>query len=499
MMALSAAGTPICDGCRLAPPAHRDACTLPVPSTANASCDERQCAWLMDSKITLGVIWGGGHGATRGWGNSFTYLRNLHEVAAVLGRRLLVHPQRAFLPTHHVYLGGRLPWGLGSPEEYLNRPGAVAVSEEQARTAVLGPGGSFKGLEHVPNRTAYKYEFLRFLDTLHGHPHVWLNLSKSAMYILTKYSPCPTVRHAKPFTDCMARLITTPIGALSERHAALRSKTIALGVVPQRTKEQNPAGKQRLGSSSGDASSSERKSALAAAPGSWTVPDGRYIAVHIRTFASDKGVPPGTSPNTISALGFYAWEVEANASDYAANIRKLCRPGSLPIYVASDARAAILLFEELCPGRVVHQYSAEGLRASQNSRDRAATTHSENLRGVAASRASSNVTGGGGLMLDWLMLSSAYAIVRWGAQHSSFATSAATRSCGARLWRSPKTWHYKAATSWLLGKLHFHARVARGNATYDCDSRIRHMLLDIKPCLGGCVSTCIAEANKAFA
>ena len=44
---------------------------------------------------------------------------------------------------------------------------------------------------------------------------------------------------------------------------------------------------------------------------------------------------------TILALAFLAWEVQINASDYMSAVRRLCRNGSLPLYVASDSRAAI--------------------------------------------------------------------------------------------------------------------------------------------------------------
>ena len=48
--------------------------------------------------------------------------------------------------------------------------------------------------------------------------------------------------------------------------------------------------------------------------------------------------------------------LQVSEANYTAAVRKMCKAGSMPLYVASDSRAAILLFDHLCPGRIVHQY-----------------------------------------------------------------------------------------------------------------------------------------------
>ena len=498
---------PICDPCRLAPASALAACVAApyhAPSYAPA-CDESQCSWLVHSPRTLGVIWGGERGSVRGWGNSFSYLRNLHELAAILGRRLLVHPMRAFLPSdEHVRLGGRASWLLPSVSEYIDRDGAFVLHDEAAAAALapalrrlaterVSPSATFVGLERSTNRSALKWEIVTHLDSLRAHDHLWLNLSKPAMYIITRAaSPCvpvtaTTMRHARAFIGCVGRLMTTPVDALATRRDEMRARLAALGI----------------------ANASKRD----AAPPSAAAADGappRYIGVHMRTFGADMGVPRGSTPDSSAALAFLSWEVQVNETVYAAEVRKLCREGTMPLYVASDSRAAIALFERLCPGRVVHQYA--------KLLGRSALVHSERLRapaggGVfdvrthdasgAANRSGGisgggSLSGGGPLLLDWLMLAGAHAVVRWGAQHSSFATSASKRACAERIWRSPKSWRYKAATSWLLGKLRFHSAKIKGNASYDCEGFISPMLRTIPPCSSGCVRACLAKVHSAF-
>ena len=197
----------------------------------------------------------------------------------------------------------------------------------------------------------------------------------------------------------------------------------------------------------------------------------------------------------------------------------MCKAGSMPLYVASDSRAAILLFDHLCPGRIVHQYydwsgsGAAGAGGGSLLLEDSSTKHgmhSEVLRSrphldpaITTSSSSGNSSSGGGggsgLLLDWLMLGSAHAVTRWGAQHSSFAGSASLRGCSERMWRSPKSWKYKAATSWLLGKLRFHGNKVKLNASYDCAATISPMLRTIGPCTSGCVRECLGYVHRAFA
>lgn len=455
-----------------------DACT----STNAGTCDAKQCDWLVDVQATLGVVWGGSEKATRGWGNSFSYLRNLHELAAMLGRRLLVHPVKAYVPSPEGFmLGGQHSWAMPDVGEYLRQPGAHAVQESDVRAALGVPLG-FKQFERAANRSGVKFALVRYLATMQQRRHLWLNLSKEAYYVLTKAAPCPNVPHAGLFLRCLGQLITRPVGGLRPRYAAIRSRL------------------ERLGVDSGNGTSGGKET--------------RYVGVHVRTFGADMGVPRNHLPNPQAALEFLAWEVQVNTSEYAAAIHRLCRPGSLPIYVASDSRAAVRLFEDLCPGRIVHQYtwSIDEAASRLPSASHPLPTTSA-LKGVVTLRStlaassmslrsarSRNVSegGGGGFLLDWYTLANAYAIVRWGAQHSSFSKSANVASCQGRLWRSPKTWKYKAATSWLLSKLRFHHAKTRHNASYDCASTIAPMLRTIGPCSSGCVKECMLKVYAAF-
>ena len=382
---------------------------------------------------------------------------------------------------------------------------------------------SFAGLEHAANRTEYKFEVLRFLERYHESPHIWLNFSKPLMYVITKsygLACAKQARHSAPFLDCVGRLMTTPVGRLAERHRSLMARTAGLGIAPSNA---------TMGSGGGSGGGGGSGTVVSHAEGDPSSGRHSYVGVHIRTFSADMLGGGGGSerelmrrltPDPHVAVQWYAWEVQTNASDYIAAVKRLCRPGSLPLYIASDSRAAIAVFETLCPGRVMHQYvdEAGGMAFHEH------PTHSEALRRetaratAAAAEAAAGATAasstrpvpaglngesastgsGGGLLLDWLMLSSAHAVVRWGAQHSSFASSAKMRSCGAGLWRSPKSWRYKAATSWLLGKLRFHAKIAAHNHSYNCASRISSMLRTIPPCESGCVHECIEQVYRGF-
>ena len=501
---------PICDACRHAPPLRRALCEKP-PLPTDGSCDEKQCDWILDSEKTLGVVWGGSHGAARGWGNSVGYIRNIHEVAAMLGRRLLAKPVHAYLPTAHLRLGGRHSWAV--PEDGM--PAGTVVINDSMAEPFAAPGG-FKGLEHAPNRTAVKWALVSYLARFDEHRALWLNFSHPAMYLLLKGATCGAARHMGDFGNCMGRLMTTPVGELSERQSALRERLSRLGARLLRGDAAGGGGVGvgvgvGVGGDDGDGVSigggGGGGTAEAMRTRTWGFGGGRYIGVHIRTFGADMNIPRGTRPDSALALEFLAWEVQVNASDYASAIRRLCRNGSLPLYVASDSRAAIGVFETACRGRVLHQYmmrtpppSATALAGTgpgagrtweQAEPDRA--VHSEALRRNASGAGSTD------LLLDWLMLAGAHAVVRWGAQHSSFASSARLRSCSGRLWRSPKSWRYKSASSWLLFKLRFHAHKVRLNASYDCQATISPMLRTIPTCESGCVMECLGNVHRAFA
>ena len=301
----------ICDGCRYAPPHRLHACESPPSGPGN--CSEDQCDWLVDTPLTLGVIWGGGGHATRGWGNSFGWLRNLHEIAAFLGRRLLVHPVNAYLPSSdQMRLGGVQPWLLPSVAEYVSRPGAFVV-HDAAAAAVVVPGmpRGFGGLEKIENRTEYRWALVRHLDGLRTHTHLWLNLSRAAMYILTKSAPCTRwsdrtgsyehahIKHARNFLACVGRLFTTPVGPLADRYRMLRERAGTIGIAG----ESSTSSSRSSGSSDGGDGSSGGNGGGPA----------RYVGVHIRTFGADMGIPRGVKPDAQLALSFYSWEVMVSA------------------------------------------------------------------------------------------------------------------------------------------------------------------------------------------
>lgn len=70
--------------CMYAPKDRRTNCEMaPDPCT-------KSCEWIMDTERTLGMQWGGGW-RVRGWGNTFETIRELHHLAMMLGRRLLLY------------------------------------------------------------------------------------------------------------------------------------------------------------------------------------------------------------------------------------------------------------------------------------------------------------------------------------------------------------------------------------------------------------------------
>lgn len=196
-------------------------------------------------------------------------------------------------------------------------------------------------------------------------------------------------------------------------------------------------------------------------------------------------IPHGTTPDPDLALAFLAWELGANNSvtpaAYSAEIRRACSNGT--IYVASDSLAAALLFERTCPsGAVVRLPPVLGTRV-----------HSETRTSGRANRSSVSSS-----LVDWLMLSRARNAVRFGAQHSSFVTSAALMGCGVKTRRTPKSWRYKAAGSWLLGKV-LHKLQSTAQATgSDCTSVLAPMLQST-PCATPCLSVCQARIYRAYA
>ena len=139
------------------------------------------------------------------------------------------------------------------------------------------------------------------------------------------------------------------------------------------------------------------------------------------------------------------------------------------------------MFENLCPGQV-EQVGASYARVHLVSR----TLYKNE------SQASSS-------LIDWVIMSEAKHIVRWGALHSSFTTSAAARGCTPRMGRSPKGWKYASAGMWLINKVRGASHRHRNDDDqYDCSSPLAGML-NTTPCQTPCLKKCINVILAAYA
>eukprot|EP00908_Phaeocystis_cordata_P022631 Transcript_5052.p1 GENE.Transcript_5052~~Transcript_5052.p1 ORF type:complete len:437 (-),score=67.85 Transcript_5052:51-1319(-) len=420
-----------CDACRHAPPASRTQCALPEGD----GCAIRRCQWVEQLPRTFGIQFGPG---ARGWGNSYTYVRNLHEVAALLGRRLLLHPVRSYLPAEHLLLGSK-SWVIPDSEFAQHMASAHIVLETQAAAAL----GIQKFVRE--NRTTYRALLLKYLGQFADQQHLWFNVSNSgrgAHYILSKFTPCPRVRHAPAFLQCLGKLMTTPSPALESQLRPIRAR------LNSRPHYHGIAG------------------------------------VHIRTAGADMGLTKGTTPDPQRLLQFQAWEAQVNESTYTAAVLKLCSKverRNLTLYVASDSRSAVGMFERLCPG-------VEHLGASYTTR-----VHLEKLRRHSdKSQASAS-------LLDWVILSEAKLLIRWGALQSSFIGSAALRGCSPSWGRSPKEFKYAAAGLWLIQKVRAAHHRHRHNATYDCNSGALASMIMTTPCETPCLTQCVRTIESAYA
>ena len=227
-------------------------------------------------------------------------------------------------------------------------------------------------------------------------------------------------------------------------------------------------------------------------------------------------VSPDTGSDIEAAMRFYPWEIlgEPNGTGarepisralYATEVQRHCKPTGqvyadgapvVPVYVAADARMAVMLVQRLCSSaNVVVPSAAYG----------ATRTHTE-VRSYtpgydrAAAQASS--------VLDFVMLSYARDVYRIGAQHSSFASSAATAGCGVRLGRAPQHWRFKSAASWLLAKVEYalNSPKRRGAQTswqaggakeLYCASSIAAWI-NTTPCGSPCLVTCRDAIRRAY-
>lgn len=346
-----------------------------------------------------------------------------------------------YLPTEHLLLGNR-SWGLtkrGQFADYLER--AHIVTERQA-AAALGLA-KFNGRQG--NRSVYRSMLVRYLEGFADKQHLWFNVTKTgngAHYVISKATPCPEAPHEGEFLHCLGKLMTTPSRGLQAQ----------VDIVKRRlSRDPTHAG---------------------------------YTAVHARTFAADMGVPRTGTPNPRSLLSFMAWEVQVNESAYTAALLDVCATAArrnLSLFVASDSRSAVAMFENLCPGQV-EQIGDSFARVHLVSR---AIYQNE-------SQASSS-------LIDWVVMSEAKHIVRWGALHSSFTSSAADRGCRPRVGRSPHGWKYASAGMWLINKLRGASYRHRfGDEHYDCNSPLAGMV-NSTPCQTPCMNRCIDMMYAAYA
>ena len=346
-----------------------------------------------------------------------------------------------YLPTEHLLLGNR-SWGLsrrGQLADHLER--AYVVSERQAAAAL----GLAKFNGKLGNRSVYRSMLVRYLEGFADKQHLWFNVTNpgaGAHYVMSKATPCPEARHGGQFLHCLGKLMTTPSRGLQAQVDAVKSRL---------SRDPTHVG---------------------------------YTAVHARTFAADMGVPRTGTPNPRSILSFLAWEVQVNESAYTAAVLRLCAQSArrnLSLFVASDSRSAVAMFETLCPGQV-EQVGASLARVHLVRR---ALYKNE-------SQASSS-------LIDWVVMSEARAIVRWGALHSSFATSAGERGCSPRMGRSPHGWKYASAGSWLVNKVRGASyRHRKDNEDYDCNSPLASMV-NSTPCQTPCLKKCIEVIYAAYA
>ena len=347
-----------------------------------------------------------------------------------------------YLPTEHLLLGNR-SWGLskrvGQFADHLER--AHIVSEGQA-AAALGLA-KFNGRQG--NRSVYRSMLVGYLEGFADKQHLWFNVTKTgagAHYVISKATPCPEAPHAGEFLHCLGKLMTTPSRGLQAQVDVVKKRL---------SRDPTHAG---------------------------------YTAVHARTFAADMGVPRTGTPNPRSVLSFMAWEVQVNESAYTAAVLDVCATAArrnLSLFVASDSRSAVAMFENLCPGQV-EQVGASFARVHLVSR---ALYKNE-------SQASSS-------LIDWVVMSEAKQIVRWGALHSSFTTSAGERGCRPRMGRSPHGWKYASAGMWLINKIRGASyRHRSDDEHYDCNSPLAGMV-NSTPCQTPCLKQCIDMMYAAYA
>lgn len=385
-----------CDPCASAPSTNTiDSCRR---ASSARTCIEQgtlPCDWVLTLPKTLAAHWD--ERKARGWGNFWPYLKTYHYSAALLGRRLLLSHTNA-LPTEVVALGGTTSWRLDDADVDAYVREAVVV-----RDADIKRWAAANGRADASHTTA----MLGYLRSLSHAPKVYLNVSDIfpiVKHALVSPSAChtgnppPTGGAAvQQFHQCIGRLFSMPsyLTRAANDVARLRSR------LPK-----------------------------------------EYTALHFRTFGADMHIPPGAAtPDADGARRFLAWEVTANGSSispelYVQGWAHFCANASAPVYVASDSRAALLMARKWCRSPVVSlggvRMHAEP-RSQQKGANRSLAHHSS--------------------VVDWLLLSYARHVVRVGAQHSTFVTTAHQAGCSVSVLRTPKWWRFKSASTWLLGKV----------------------------------------------
>lgn len=383
---------------------------------------------------------------------------------------------------------------------YLTREShSVPTDPYSCSTFAVSQGGPFASRSELSSPTAdrsvLKRRLLSHLDGLRTQPHIFVNVTFDWRRLIASGVACPvghTTAYRNSFVHCLARFFTTPVrGSWLER---------------------------RL------------ESSRAMLPPS-------YRSVHVRTFGVDMGIAasPAVRPDSQAALAFYSWEARVSPQEYSAQAAALCKNGTAlppPIYVASDSRAAVALFESLCPaGAVISLTQALGGSATTSSSTAAPQAAAQQQRAIleATSRTHSDTgvarhqhnhqqlrdladldaaldAGREASTLDWLLLSHGRAITRWGAQHSSFATSALARSCvGGRSHahpsRSPPSWQYSARGAWLMGKLKYHMLNrprGLGRLEHECSASWKNFV-NSTPCAGLCMRPCMQRLSSGYA
>ena len=455
-----------CDPCRHAPAYAQAACRLQQSGEyTHASCSRntQQCDWITGEERTLAVHHD--ERRVRGWGNIWTYLRTLHYVAALLGRRMLFTHADNTLPSNALWLGSKRSSRLAQNAthqyyEVTNADVAAWTASHNASESSLSSASGITGL-------------LGLLDALHSKPHIMV---RAGSFYISKWQHVSAgckEPHSTAFLNCVGRLFSSPSPRMKPAFDQLRSQL-----------------------------------------------SHNFTAIHIRTFGADMHVPHRQTPDPASALRFLAWEITAGNSSslspevYAAELRRWCaravrderaETGRRKLYVASDSKVATLMVHNICGAGIGSERELDGQAGivdvvSLGPKYGGVRMHMEQRTQLKGTSTAMREAGVSSSVLDWLILSHAREAVRFGATHSTFVSSAANAGCGVKLrkYAEHAGWKYKSAAPWVLRKMEEVERWRPPKNGNDCATGIAAML-NRTPCGTPCLAKCRAAIHAAYA